>query len=215
MSSTIIYAQGGLGVDITIPSTERIAIWTKGEAKVYQVGSYTNFPDTQSLLGTVNNEQKIFGAYADGATLQIHAGAAPVYYQIGSNPVVIEQYNYQLQGAPTAETGAATLTVAELLTGIITISHSGGATANLTLPTGTLTDAGLALAIGESFDWSVINTSAAAVDTATIVAGTGHTVVGVMVVQSAHATTGTLYGNAGRFRTRKTAANTFVTYRIA
>jgi len=52
-------------------------------------------------------------------------------------------------------------------------------------------------------------------DTITVTAGDTHTVVGNMIVQSAHSTTGALYGNSAQFRTRKTAANTFVTYRIA
>lgn len=119
------------------------------------------------------------------------------------------------QGAPNAQTVAATLTIANLLTGIITGTHAAGANQDYTLPTGTLTDAGVQMSAGEAFDWSLINLSAAAADTITVAAGADHTVVGVMVVQSAHVTTGGLYGNVGRFRTRKTAANTFVTYRIA
>lgn len=214
MSSNIIYPQGGGGVEITIPAGESIAVFTKDVAQVYRKIGYPDIPDTLNLLGTVNNQQTVFGAYASGATIVIEAGAAEVLYQVGSAPVVLEEYDRQLQGAPTAETGAATLTIAELLTGIVTMTQSTGGNVNLTLPTGALTDAGLEMSIGESFDWSVINLSAAAADTVTVAAGTGHTVVGVMVVQAAHATTGGLYGNAARFRTRKTAADTFVTYRI-
>ena len=119
------------------------------------------------------------------------------------------------QGAPTAKTTDATLTIAELRTGLLTGTHAAGATQTYTLPTGTLTDAGVQMDAGDSFDWVLINLSAAAADTVTVAAGTDHTVVGNMVVQSAHATTGALYGNSAQFRTRKTAANTFVTYRIA
>lgn len=215
MSSSVIYPQGGLGVSITIPAGESIAVYTKDSAQVYRIVGYPNQPNSQQLLGTVANQETVFGPYASGATIEINAGAAPVLYQVGSAPVVLEQYNRQLQGAPNAETTTATLTVGELLDGIITVTHAAGANQNYVLPTGTLTDAGLQMDIGESFDWTLINLSAAAADTATLTAGTNHTVVGVMVVQSAHATTGGLYGNAGRFRTRKTAANTFVTYRIA
>jgi len=116
---------------------------------------------------------------------------------------------------PTAKTVAVTLTIAELLTGIITATHTAGATAAYTLPTGTLTDAGGTFAIGSGFDWALINLSAAAADTVTVTAGDDHTVVGNMIVQSVHATTGLIYGSSGLFRTKKTAANTFVTYRIA
>lgn len=119
------------------------------------------------------------------------------------------------QGTPTAKTTAATLTIAELLTKLITGTHAAGATAAYTLPTGTLTDAGIKLNDNDSFDWVLINLSAAAVDTITLTAGTGHTIVGNPIVQSAHSSTGGVYGNSAQFRTRKTAANTFVTYRIA
>jgi hypothetical protein len=143
----------------------------------------------------------------DGGTSA--GGTAGIDGAIVNRGVVVKE-----QVTPTAETTDATLTVAELLTGIITGTHAAGATQTYTLPTGTLTDAALDLNVNDSFDWTVINLSAAAADTVTIAAGAGHTVVGTMIVQSAHATTGLLYGNAVTFRTRKTAANTFVTYRI-
>lgn len=123
--------------------------------------------------------------------------------------------HYQTQGAPNAETSAVTLTAAELLAFINTGTHATGSNINYQLPTGTAMDAGADLAVDEGFEWSLLNLSAAAADTITITANTNHTVVGIMVVQSAHSTTGGLYGNAARFFTRKTAANTFVTYRIA
>lgn len=118
------------------------------------------------------------------------------------------------QGAPTAKTVDATLTIAELRTGIITGTHTAGATQTYTLPTGALTDDGVQMAADESFDWHLINLSAAAADTITVAAGDGHTIVGNPIVQSAHASTGGVYGSSGHFRTRKTAADTFVTYRI-
>lgn len=105
------------------------------------------------------------------------------------------------QGTPAAVNATATLTAAELLTGIITSTTAAAVVG--TLPTGTLLDAAADLAINEAFDWSVINTGAA--NTFTVAAGTGHTVVGNMVVA---------LSTTGRFRSRKTAANTFVTYRL-
>jgi len=63
------------------------------------------------------------------------------------------------------------------------------------------------LQTNQSFEWSVINlaTAASGFDI-TVTANTGHTVVGRMVVTGE---------TSGRFLTRKTAANTFITYRIA
>lgn len=111
----------------------------------------------------------------------------------------------RIQGAPAAVNVTATLTIADLLSGIIT-STTAAAVAG-TLPTGTLTDGGFtgndALAVGDSFDWSVIATGANAF---TVGAGTDHTLVGSGVVVAV---------TSGHFRTRKTAANTFVTYRLA
>ncbi len=119
------------------------------------------------------------------------------------------------QVTPTAKTVAVTLTIAELLTGIITGTHAAGATQAYTLPTGTLCEGGATFAVDTCFDWSLINLSAAAIDTITVTAGADHTIVGNSIVQSAHASTGGVYGNSAMFRTRKTALNTFVTYRIA
>jgi hypothetical protein len=113
----------------------------------------------------------------------------------------------------TAETTAATLTIAELLTGIITGTHTVGGTAAYTLPTGTLSDAGVGMAVNDSFDWVLINLSAAEADTITVTAGTAHTIVGNAVVLSSHSNT--IASSSAQFRTVKSAANTMVTYRIA
>ena len=59
------------------------------------------------------------------------------------------------------------------------------------------------MAVNDSFDWSAIATGA---NSFTVTASTGHTIVGSGVVATV---------TSGRFRTRKTAANTFVTYRLA
>ena len=109
------------------------------------------------------------------------------------------------QPAPTAKSASATLTIAELLTQIVTTS--GTVAMTLTLPTGTLTDAGVtgpALPVNGCFDWAVINTGTSA-GAVTLAAGTGHTLVGSAAVA---------IGTSAGFRTRKTAANTFVSYRV-
>lgn len=110
------------------------------------------------------------------------------------------------QVTPTAKTADATLTIAELLTRIVTVTSASAVA--LTLPTGTLTDAGLAagaLPVGQSFDWNVINLGSSS-GAVTMTAGTDHTYVGAAVVAIA---------TSARFRTRKTATNTYVTYRLS
>ena len=112
---------------------------------------------------------------------------------------------FDQQPTPTALSATATLTIAQLLTGIVTTS--GTVAITLTLPTGTLTDAGVAvpaLPINGYFDWSWINTGTSAA-TGTLAAATGHTIIG--------AATLAISTSAG-FRTRKIAANTFTTYRL-
>lgn len=109
---------------------------------------------------------------------------------------------FSVQVAPVAVNATATLTAANLLTGLITSTTAAAVTA--TLPTGTLMDAAETMAVNDSFTWTVINTGAA--NALTVAAGTAHTVVGNMVVALSTSAT---------FLTRKTAANTFVTYRAA
>lgn len=110
------------------------------------------------------------------------------------------------QGTPNAETATTDLTIAEMLTLITTVTSASAVA--LTLPLGTLTDAGLSggtLPVGTSFDWSVINLGSAS-GAVTMTASSGHTYVGNATVAIATSAT---------FRTRKTATSTFVTYRIA
>ena len=112
---------------------------------------------------------------------------------------------FGLQAAPVALSATATLTIAQLLTRMFVVS--GTAAKTLTLPTGTLTDAGIvapSMPIDGAFDWDVVNTGTST-GAITMAAGTGHTIVGSATVA--------ITSSAG-FRTRKTAANTFVTYRI-
>jgi hypothetical protein len=108
---------------------------------------------------------------------------------------------YEAQPAQTSKAAAATLTIAELLTGIIQYT---GSAATLTLPTGTLIEGGLPATFPTdmSFDVSFINTSAALL---TIGAG-GNTTVGTMTVATL---------TSAMLRFRKTATNTYTVYRIS
>jgi hypothetical protein len=120
-----------------------------------------------------------------------------------------------VQGAVTAKTTAVTLTPADLRSGIITATQSSGATVAYTLPTGTVMDLSGTIQVNEAFDWTLINLSAEAADTITVTAGTNHSIVGVPICASVHSSTGGAGdGSSSRWRTRKTAPNTFVTYRI-
>ena len=120
------------------------------------------------------------------------------------------------QIAPVAMTVAATITVDALKSGLITGTHAAGATQAYTLPTGTVMDAALTSHFinNDSFDFTIINLSAAAADTITLTAAAGFTIVGNPIIDANLIYT-SWYLNAGTFRVRRTAANTFVAYRIS
>ena len=88
-----------------------------------------------------------------------------------------------------------------ILGGIVTSSTA--AAVDATLDTGTVMDTVLDMEVDDSFDWTAINTGGT--NAFTVTASSGHTIVGQAAVTTVL---------SGRLRTRKTAANTFVTYRI-
>ena len=186
----------------------------------YVIGSAPFVPGVNSAGITANVSDFIIdgldavsGSNGAGGNVTISSGSGD---GSGANGLIRTRGIFtKSQASPNAQTVSATLTIGQIAGGLITGTHAVGSNQTYTLPTGTLSDSGLSMSVNDSFEWSLINLSAAAADTVTVAAGAGHTVVGVMVVQSAHATTGGLYGNVGRFLTRKTATNTFVTYRIA
>lgn len=110
---------------------------------------------------------------------------------------------FGVQGAPGTLDATGTLTAALIQSGIVTSSTAAAVVA--TLDTGTAMDTamGAFMNIGDSFDWVAINTGGA--NAFTVTASATHTIVGAGAVA---------LGTSGRFRTRKTAANTYVTYRV-
>jgi hypothetical protein len=87
-----------------------------------------------------------------------------------------------------------------ILGGLVT---SAAATVTGTLPTGPVLDAANTFAIGDVVSWSIIKVGA---NNFTVDPASGHTVIGSVTVATA---------TSGSFITRKTAANTFVSYRVA
>lgn len=192
---------------VTVPATESIAVYTQGQVIVSRTLGFPNYPDQTTPLGTVTNGQTVFGSYASGATIVLESNSAvPVFYEVGVTPQVQQgRLNAQVQGTPAdiADGGSMVATAANILSGIVTATPTTGR--NVQLPTGANMDLASEFAIGDSVDWSLITLAAFAL---TITVNTGHTIVG------AAATAGTT-GAAARFRTRKTAADTFVTYRLS
>jgi hypothetical protein len=121
-------------------------------------------------------------------------------YQLGDGNE--SEINMVTQVTPTAKTAAATLTAAELATGIITYN---GAAVALTMPLGADIDAAFSsMKVNSSFDFYIINLGGT--NAATVTANTGVTLVGAAAVAA---------NVSSNWRVRKTADNTFVAYRVA
>jgi hypothetical protein len=156
--------------------------------------------------------------FVEGAVIEgvvdntVSTGVMPTYLKFGisttSGP--FEQLRLtntgtiaRRQNTPVAvNTGPATLTIDDLKNGIITSTTAAAVT--MTLPTGTLSAAGFTgIYTNLSFEWSVINTGPNAV---TVQDGTTHTLIGSRTIAA---------GTSGRFQSRASATNTFVSYRLA
>lgn len=122
--------------------------------------------------------------------------------------------------APAASigTGNQTLTIAQVLTGILEEDPAGAAT--WTLPTAALAVAGVTgAAVGDTLDFIVINTDTTNDVAITIAAGSGGSLVGNAEVESPETTAGDISSGSAIFRIRFTnvssSSEAYVVYRIA
>lgn len=148
--------------------------------------------DTTGLQAALDGKQAAGSYYVAGGALGTPASGT-LTNCVGTR--------YMQQGAQTTKSAAATLTIAELLTGIIQYT---GSTATLTLPTGTNIEGGVmaGLPVNTAFEFIVINTGSGP---ATLATATGLTLVGSMA---------TTNGTSACFRVRKTNTNTYTVYRV-
>ena len=111
-----------------------------------------------------------------------------------------------VQIVPIAKTGDATLTVAEIFgNGLVNVTSASAVA--LTLPTGTLTDAGIlsgAAPVGYAFEWIVRNLGSSS-GAITMTANTNHIYTGSATVAIT---------TSARFRTVKLATNSYQTARL-
>ena len=187
--------------------TQGSAILTNGVIKsTLATGTAPFIVASTTQVANLNASQLVGATWAAPATL---GSTTPA--QVNATNIVqfSSGVHYFQQPTPTALTtaGAITLTIAYLLTTIITYNATG--TGTWTLPTGALSDAGIlsaALPANGAFNWYIINLSTG-VNTVTLTAAaTGHTLVGNPTVA---------ISSQAAFRTVKTATSTFVTYRIS
>jgi hypothetical protein len=203
MSYNIIFTQGTAVV--TVPAGEKIAVQAYSPASVFQEVGYPNFPESQDLLTVVENTTYVSGAFTNATSVTIQAGASGAYYSVGVAPDISNNGNWQPQGDPAniADGGSMIATAANVLTGIVTSTLTQAR--NLQLPTGTNLDLATEWAIGDSFDVTFMTLGAFAM---TITVNTDVTIVG-------NPTSAATAGSAMRVRLRKTAANTFIAYRLS
>ena len=173
-------------VFVTYPAEQSVT----QDGLLADIGTDPNQIPLNQFLGTM--------AYQDSIAVAVTGGTLTNVTSSG----------YSIQPAVTAITtaGSTTLTIAQIQTLIATVTQTAAVT--LVLPTGTLTDAGVLnglSAVGTALRWTVINLGSAS-GAVTMSGGTGHTYVGNATVAIA---------TSARFKTVKTATNTFVTYRIA
>lgn len=199
--SNIIYNQGTAAV--VVPASSSIAVYSRDGVTVRQLTVTPNQPPSYGVLGiALPSVSTTFGPFTSATTVEVNGNAGESYYSVGVSPYISDIQAAQFQPTPVALNATGALTAAAILSGIVT-STTAAAVAG-TLPTGAVMDAASTLAIGDSFDWSVINTGG---NTFTVTAAaSGHTIVGVAAVVTV---------TSGLFRTVKTAAATFITYRLS
>lgn len=189
--------------NISVAAAARAAFYSEAPYQVDQVVNLPNYPESRTRL-FAGRGAFTTAAFATGATLIVQAAGmfagSDLLYSVGINAVVTER-GITKQVTPGVLNATGALTTALITTGIVT--STTGAAVVATLDTGTVTDTSGSFAIDDVFYWSVINTGGA--NAFTVTAAAGHTIVGSGVVALT---------SSARFATRKTAANTFVTYRI-
>lgn len=198
--SQLIYNQGTAVV--TVPAGGSLSVVTRDSATVRQLVVTPNQPPSYGVIGTaLNNVPLLLGPFTLATQVEISGSAGDTFFSYGVSPALGEILATQFQADPVAVNVTGAISAAAIFGGLVT-STTAAAVAG-TLPTGAVMDAASNLAIGDSFDWSVIATGANAF---TVTASANHTIVGTAVVSTV---------TSGLFRTRKTAAGTFITYRLS
>lgn len=191
-------------VEITVASGDKLAIWSRATVQVYRKYTYADGPDRTDFVQEIAADtETVLGAYSDGATIILETERnADLYYEAGAQAQVKAIRGGSVADDPNALNATGNVTSVMIIDGIVTSTTAAAVTG--TLPTGANLEANNDWKVNESRDWSVINTGGS--NAFTVAGDTGHTIVGAAAVAAS---------TSGRFRTRKTAASTFITYRIA
>ena len=212
------YFAGNVGIGVSAPT--RTLDVSAASATVFLTSStgtnraYYGASNTGGgvYFGRENSAGTSFGATAYASVLWSE-GAYPLVFATNNtermridssgNAYIETGLLWQYAPTPTTKAAAATLTAAELATDIITLT---GTTYTITLPTGTALDTyytGVP-AVNIGYDFHIVNTASGIITIA--VGASGMTSVGLLTIAatvSAH------------FRLRRTAANTYILYRLS
>jgi len=163
----------------------------------YSTGAYASVYSDGLVCDYIANSGRFSAGVADGFTWY-NGGVAvtPLMYLSATGNL------WQIAPTPTSISAVTTLTAAQLQTDII---NTTGTTYTVTLPTGTGIDTGFAgvVVTNFGFDFHIINTASG---TITIAVNTGITSVGGLTIAT---------GVSAHFRLRRTAANTYILYRLS
>jgi hypothetical protein len=198
MPSTTIQPYGS--ATVSVPASSAVATYGVQGYNVYSYPTYANYPTPIPIVTFSGVGANTSSAFTNATTVIIQAGGSPVLYNVGTGPVIFDRPNYQATPGTLNATG--TLTAALVLTGIVTSTTAAAVAA--TLDTAALIDAAATFAVGDSFDYILVNTGGA--NAITLTTSTGNTIVGTAAVAA---------NTSGRFRMYKTAAGAFTHTRIA
>ena len=205
-SAPIISAQGSnanVGLTISTKGTGTLAlngtnIQTTGS--LTQTGSATFLSDIFSIYDSSGSNEAVRSTYNSGNS------TFAVDFRAGTRvtaPIFESTTQFTFVTIPTNNNTSVTITADNIVNGILT--GTPAANINYTLPTGTNMDAQFGTGVNGTAEWSIINL-AGATFSITVLGNTGHTLVGNMVVAA---------NSSARFASRKTATNTYVTYRLS
>ena len=171
--------------------------------QAYGGTNFRNIARIDGLVQTYTSDTNIAGAlrfYTNNSSTDV---TEVMRIDSAGNSYIETGLLWQYAPTPTTKSAAATLTAAELATDIITLT---GTTYTITLPTGTALDTyytGVP-SVNIGYDFHIVNTASGIITIA--VGASGMTSVGLLTV----AATGSAH-----FRLRRTAANTYILYRLS
>jgi hypothetical protein len=217
-TGTYNISSGGTTGTVTIGGNSQTGTLTFGRSTVSQQTDIQTNATASGSTKTINfgtgglsgsTTNITYGSSVSGATVTHTFNSGATQVLLDANGLTVNSGSLEVKTGPiimyaptpTTITGTATLTNADIQAQIV--NTTGAGTYTVTLPLGTTLETLIVWdTVDIGYDFYVINTNTS---TVTIAANTGVTIVGRATV---------LTNVSGQFRIRRTAANTFIVYRI-